>query len=1064
MQSYLIEKRIRQVEKDWRQTRVRTRVWTGLLVLVGVALLVGVVDWAYPLPSKMRLWIWIVGVQMAVFGPLYLIMVQQRRRLGSQRAALLIEKSHPELQDHLVSAVQFGSQVEWQDKAGVSNFLVKKLIAETEERIKGLDLRGVVERSGLHRRMGAALGSLAAVWLLLAFGPVVCGVQAERVLAPWRQVDPAGGTSFAVLPGDVELRAGSDLAIEAQTSGVGEGEVLLHFRAGEGEWKRLEMAVAEEDRFVHELFDVREDFDYRVAVGEESSPTYRLSVYAPPELVEVTANCVFPDYTGLAEGVQTGGDVRAVVGTRVALSARFSKPLATARLCMARGDSLEAVELSGETARFAFEVVDTTVYRLEVVDLEGYANDGGETFTIYGLADGPPVVRFPEPGGDVWGTQADVVPVAVTAEDDFGLRDWRFAYTISGEEERKLAAASFASPGVRTTSGGHEFALREMGLEPGGVITYYAEAADFSPTGRRVRSDIDMIAVRPFQERLAGIGGQCQGACEKLSARQAALLRSTWRLARVEMPWDDQVQAAADLAVEQSGIWGDLQRLLAAAGKALGGEGEVDLDAVLEAGQVASGAMARAVSRLEAVEAEEAVPPEQEALSALLRLEMELPKRLGSGGGGDGGGGGGGDGGGDGIAAAGEEALEEVAKRFEEQEVERKGALFRRGLDLLARVKRVHGGQQSLNGTWSVRGRREGMGETATEQIARQEGLRQETAVLEEDVALLERELGEELAASVALGRAVGRMGEVVEAARSGRFQRASAQGTKARVQLERAIDILYPLMARHGAQLLPFLAAALEELADRQELLAGDAERLTGRKIDRETGLQLAELMLAQHVLPESVARVRQRLEAAVEELEPLSVSLAEAALNASQAMRDSLVEEGMKKAAGLMEGQKLAAAAVEQHRVARALRDIAAELALAGTGDDSELAQVSRALAATRSLRRSVNQGDGAGGGALKELKALYSPIEEDALDEGLAELQGQLVGSGKGDGLPVEAKAGALATLDGLVEALEGRLEQLQQLQRLQQYQRDGYPPAFRELVHQYYRTLAEEGDEQ
>ena len=270
--------------------------------------------------------------------------------------------------------------------------------------------------------------------------------------------------------------------------------------------------------------------------------------------------------------------------------------------------------------------------------------------------------------------------------------------------------------------------------------------------------------------------------------------------------------------------------------------------------------------------------------------------------------------------------------------------------------------------------------------------------------------------------------------------------------------------MARHGAQLLPFLAAALEELADRQELLAGDAERLTGRKIDRETGLQLAELMLAQHVLPESVARVRQRLEAAVEELEPLSVSLAEAALNASQAMRDSLVEEGMKKAAGLMEGQKLAAAAVEQHRVARALRDIAAELALAGTGDDSELAQVSRALAATRSLRRSVNQGDGAGGGALKELKALYSPIEEDALDEGLAELQGQLVGSGKGDGLPVEAKAGALATLDGLVEALEGRLEQLQQLQRLQQYQRDGYPPAFRELVHQYYRTLAEEGDEQ
>ena len=1054
MQSYLIEKRIREVEKDWRQTRVRTRVLTGLLVLVGVALLVGIVDWTYPLPAKVRLWIWIVGVQMALFGPLYLIMAQQRWRLGPQRAALLIEKSHPELQDHLVSAVQFGSQVEWQNEAGVSHFLVKKLIAETEERIKGLDLRGAVERSGLHRRMGAALGSLTAVWLLVAFGPAVCEVQAERVLAPWRQVEPAGGTSFAVSPGDVELRTGSDQAIEAKTKGVDQGEVLLHFRTGEGAWKRMEMAMAEEDHFVHELFDVREDLDYRVAVGEESSPTYRLSVYAPPELVEITVNCVFPDYTGLADAVQTGGEVRAVVGTRVALSARFSKPLATARLCMAGGDSLEAVALDGGTARFAFQVVDTTVYRLEVVDLEGYANDGGETFTIYGLADGPPVVRFPEPGGDVWGTQADIVPVSVTVEDDFGLREWRFAYTISGEEERELAAASFASPGVRATSGGHEFALREMGLEPGQVITYYAEAADFSPTGRPVRSDIYMIAVRPFQERLAGIGGQCQGACQLLSARQAALLCSTWRLARTEMPWDDQVQAAADLAGEQSRIWGDLQRLLAAAGKALGEEGEVDLDAVLEAGREASAAMGRAVSRLEAVEAEEAVPPEREALSALLRLEMELPKKLGSGGG---------DGGGGGMTAAGEEALEEVAKRFEEQEIERKGALFRRGLDLLARVKRVHGGQQSLNTAWSVRGRREGMGETAAEQIARQEGLRQETAVLEEDVALLERELGEELAAANALGRATGRMGEIVEAAREGRFQQASAQGTKARVQLERAIDILYPLMARHGAQLLPFLAAALEELAGRQELLAGDAERLAGRTINQETGLQLAELMLAQHVLPESAARIRRRLEAAVEELEPLSVSLAEAALIASQAMRDSLVEEGMKKAAGLMEDQKLTAAAMEQHRVARALREIAAQLALAAAGgDDSELAQVSRALAATRSLRRTVGQGDGAGGGALKELKTLYNPIEEEALNEGLAELQGQLAGSGKGDGLPAKAKEEALATLDDLVEVLEQRLQQLEQLKRLRQYQRDGYPPAFRELVHQYYRRLAKEED--
>ena len=471
--------------------------------------------------------------------------------------------------------------------------------------------------------------------------------------------------------------------------------------------------------------------------------------------------------------------------------------------------------------------------------------------------------------------------------------------------------------------------------------------------------------------------------------------------------------------------------------------------------------MERAAARLREVELAQAVPPEQAALSALLRLEMELPKKMGSGGGG-------GDGDSGEMPADAEVALDEVTREFEEQEMDRQAALFRRARDLLMRARQAHGAQQVLNWGWGAWGRQVAGAGSAEELRTRQEGLRQETAVLAQDVALLERELEEESVASRAAGQAAEQMGQAVGEARQDRFQRASARGTKARVQLERAIDALYPMMARHAGELLPLLAAALEYLAERQEGLAQASAALEKEGVDRENVSALAELMLAQKVLPESASRLRRRLEEAAGELEALAPSMAVRAENAARTMRDSLVEEGTTQVAWLLEEMKLREAAAEGQRVAALLRRIAAELMQEGEEEDSELAQVNQALEATRGMRRAVGQGGGAGagdgiGGSLKELDRLYEPLDDADLESGLGRLQQLVAAKGTGSGLQEDARVEALDALDGMVEVLEGRLRRLQQLLRLQQLERDGYPPAYRELVYQYYKVLAESGDE-
>ncbi|MBI1926356.1 hypothetical protein HYR99_19195, partial [Candidatus Poribacteria bacterium] len=125
-----LQAKVLETRRVWR----RTLFWTGCaIVIVGlIAILAGeaLVDVLMPLPSVIRA-VLLIGVIGAAGYLLYQYLIRPlRAELTARDVALNVEQKHPELEDRLVSAVQFGER-ETDDP--IEAHLLGRLVADAAE-------------------------------------------------------------------------------------------------------------------------------------------------------------------------------------------------------------------------------------------------------------------------------------------------------------------------------------------------------------------------------------------------------------------------------------------------------------------------------------------------------------------------------------------------------------------------------------------------------------------------------------------------------------------------------------------------------------------------------------------------------------------------------------------------------------------------------------------------------------------------------------------------------------------------------------------------------------------
>jgi hypothetical protein len=571
--------RVRRVRTRWRaQVLVKG---LSLFLVSAIALLVFGV-WGADLFGFTPAAVWSIRVltgAAVLFIAWYFLYVPLRVRVSDVQIAQFIEERYPQLEDRLVTAIEYGGHRT--ESAGMIDLVIKDAL----DKSKRVDFSVFLNRRRLTSFGVLGIAAGLALVALFTWGPSFFPYGFNQLYFPWTEASRGSLMTIRITPGDIEVPKGSDQEIQAQLVGFDSPDVRLYIQSeASGQWNGSAMDPDPHgSNFRYLLIDLSASLRYYVESKGVRSPTHSI---------------------------------------RVKDLARLERLILTYRELAQSGPQ----EFSGN-----FSLQRSGSYVIRAAESRGKNHIASPEYAMEAVEDSVPEVTITRPMRDVRATNVEEVFSEIKAEDDIGIAGLDLHYSVNGAPEKtiNLRGRSAAKPSV---TGSHTFFLEEFGLQPGDVISYYGKATDNNNvTGPGVSSsDIYFIQIRPFEQKYvqnqsgapAG-GGQGEEAQEALSKQQKDIISATFKLIRERkrMPSKEYLDGLKSLALVQSRLQVQAQGLV----DRLQRRGAVELDETFgkltEYLKNAIGEMGRAAVDLGAQKPEDALPPEQKSLQQLMRAE-----------------------------------------------------------------------------------------------------------------------------------------------------------------------------------------------------------------------------------------------------------------------------------------------------------------------------------------------------------------------------------------------------------------------------------------------------------
>ena len=537
---------IRRLDQVANRLRLLRGLWTGA---IGWAILSAAI---FILSSmKMTSLAWSVVLFGVPILFLSVLVAASRRKSDRHAAAVLIEKTFPELDSRLITAVQQQPQGHDWD----FSFLQSELLSEVFSQLRSQRWHRAVAASRLWIAQGAHAAALITCLVLLVpmlrhlkhFGHSAAGAEALSI-----NNTAATGWQVLVEPGNVELERNTGLLVLARFPGRVPGNVELVAVDQEHQEIRLPLQKSLDDPlFGGRIAHVPHDLIYHVEFAGECSEEFRVTTFAYPELLKADANVAYPEYTKLPpHKVEDIRRITLVEGSHLELVCQFNKPLDAAELI---GEDAASIPLVSDPANNLLKTIDFNLttpgeqrFKLQLRDAAGRMNRDPTEFHVTVVPNRAPDLKISFPSKDLRVSALQELQVQAQASDDFGLTGLGLIYqTPSGTEETIDFAKSAAA--TEAVHAEHLLAMEEMQAKPDDLISYYFYADDVGPDGhpRRSFSDLFFAEVRPFEEIFrqqpsSGGGGEGDSAGEsgagKLLELQKQVVTAAWNVIRREQP------------------------------------------------------------------------------------------------------------------------------------------------------------------------------------------------------------------------------------------------------------------------------------------------------------------------------------------------------------------------------------------------------------------------------------------------------------------------------------------------------------------------------------------------
>ena len=1052
---------------DTRRVWKRSLFWTGFaIVLTGViALLAGeaIVDWLMPLPNPVRIALLAVGVGVTGY-LLYKYLVQPlRASLTLRDVALNVERNHPNLEDRLVSAIEFGNR---ESDDPIEVHMLQRLLADTTQQTKGIDFKATIDHSRTRKHVGIAALVFVGCCVLALLFPKEIHTSLLRVLVPWEKTDPILTTHLTIEPGSARILRGKSLPIHVTVTGKSAEKVVLTYgSAHASDTATAESKTSEQQPktvigmlrnpndkrgFAYEIFNIDADMEYYITANEVTSERYRVEVFDMPRVTEISVAYTYPEYTRLKPVVQTGtGDIQAVVGTRAELKLVTNKAIQTAKFDLKtdtgqdsffealtetpESDPTQMVISDGNTLTTTVDVVADGVYTVELLCIDGFNNEIPIEYNIKAIPDAVPEVVIKEPGRDIKTTKLGEVEIIAEATDDYGVGELKLRYRIGADELQEVALNSNAPPlsaieekatdssfAHRVLEGSYTFYLEEFDVEPGDVISYYAHATDNNTqTGPgEASSDIYFIEIRPFNEDFhEGEAEQAEAQAEPnplagIITSQKQIIRETWKHTSTQSADNEEYQAAVKkTADKQTELKDKTQKFVDELSVAIQTTAQVSPEILMNL-EDAIGNMGEAVDRLNAIEPAEAIPPEQNALELLIKVSLEIPKVLMQ------------------MRSSNPQAaedleleMEELQSELENQQNELDMEMQEQTQEMLDQARQMLTEQQQLNQQSQQLGRENQPAPSEMQQNSQQqEQLSQQAQQMAQQLGTMQQSgqgtQGERLnQAGQAMQQAGEQMQDASDSMEQQQPQLSAAKGQKAEERIEEAIEQLERVASEFTEDALERTAQQLQELTEAQSEVQQQTQELRSRsqqsEMRPEDFRRASELANQQRELQRDLETLEREMRNLQTQLNPENPEASQNVADATRRFAEEQTSEDMSTAQRALQWRSFRAADQNQQAALNALNQAQADL---------QQAQANMANTEEEQLEAALQQ--------LQQAREQMEDIQRE-----LQAMEGQE---------QTEEQQNRQQQLEQQQQQLQERLQQAQQAMQRQRNQQPGQQP--------------------
>lgn len=559
----------RQLE-TWRTTLWRRRIaeWACLVTAAAAVyfLAVWLLDrlWDTPARGRLTAWSFLAGVSVLSggwFARRWWFRFRDRFRIGH-----FLRRWDRRVGDQVLAALELTHPNANAETERDSRKLREAAVAQLAEKLRETPLEPAIDHRPLQRASTSAAGLVLLSGLLLLLAPHAGLSSARRAFQPWLAVDRYTFTQLAPLPPSLVVPHGEPTALAVSLDPQARWKTKHATARLPRSGIRLRTPLDSDGHYTFELPGLLENQALEIRAGDarhrmEIHPKHRPGLESLGAAITLPAYLKSPDQTVEVEG----GLLETVFGAEVVLSGTVNRPLTQAELRLATQESLAISGSSFSTDALTIGE-PPQVAEFHWRDQWGLAPAEPLRLRLVGRPDQPPTVSLLK---DFGGLPAilpnDTLPLALRAEDDFGVQSLGYVWGNADDEPQTL----WKSRGMIVKTGEPQDAVLDADLVfspsshglPPGRWQLWAFALDLRPGAEPSFSSPLTLQVLTEEQHAALVRAQFRQIQEELEsvARREADLKQRNETLAAAPALDPAALAGQGQAEEQAAE--DLERL-----------------------------------------------------------------------------------------------------------------------------------------------------------------------------------------------------------------------------------------------------------------------------------------------------------------------------------------------------------------------------------------------------------------------------------------------------------------------------------------------------------------------